>query len=146
MSPQEIQLLFDYNSWANHRSLGAAEKLTPEQFTRPLGSSFSLAGALSRTFAVCVAGCRAILRRSESERTMAGTRSAPAGLRQRTNAIRPRPRDRVQDAQVRHPQQPTLAIDAARCESWDVPSRPGDNHVATAWSRAGFDRPDAFLP
>jgi len=41
MSPQEIQLLFDYNSWANHRSLGASEKLTPEQFTRPLGSSFS---------------------------------------------------------------------------------------------------------
>ena len=41
MSPQEIQLLFDYNSWANHRSLGAAEKLTPEQFAQPLGSSFS---------------------------------------------------------------------------------------------------------
>ncbi len=41
MSPQEIQLLFDYNSWANHRSLGAAEKLTPEQLAQPLGSSFS---------------------------------------------------------------------------------------------------------
>src|SRR6266481_4529238 len=41
MSPQEVQLLFDYNSWANHRSLGAAEKLTPDQFTRPLGSSFA---------------------------------------------------------------------------------------------------------
>ncbi len=41
MSPQEIQLLFDYNTWANHRSLGAAEKLTQEQFTQPLGSSFS---------------------------------------------------------------------------------------------------------
>jgi uncharacterized damage-inducible protein DinB len=41
MSPQEIRLLFDYNSWANHRSLDAAEKLTQEQFTQPLGSSFS---------------------------------------------------------------------------------------------------------
>jgi uncharacterized damage-inducible protein DinB len=41
MSPQEIQLLFDYNSWANHRSLGAAEKLTPEQFRQPMGSSFT---------------------------------------------------------------------------------------------------------
>jgi len=41
MSPQEIQLLFDYNSWANHRTLGAAEKLTPEQFTQPMGSSFT---------------------------------------------------------------------------------------------------------
>ena len=41
MSPQEIQLLYDYNAWANRRSLAAAEKLTPEQFLKPLGSSFS---------------------------------------------------------------------------------------------------------
>ena len=41
MSPTEIQQLFDYNAWANRRSLAAAEKLTPEQFIKPLGSSFS---------------------------------------------------------------------------------------------------------
>ena len=41
MSPQEIHELYDYNSWANRRVLGAAEKLTSEQFTRPMGSSFS---------------------------------------------------------------------------------------------------------
>jgi uncharacterized damage-inducible protein DinB len=41
MSPQEIQLLFEYNSWANQRTVGAAEKLTPEQFTQPMGSSFT---------------------------------------------------------------------------------------------------------
>ena len=41
MSPTEIQQLFDYNAWANQRSLAAAEKLTPEQFIKPLGSSFS---------------------------------------------------------------------------------------------------------
>ncbi len=41
MSPQEIQLLYDYNSWANHRALGAAEKLASEQFLRQMGSSFS---------------------------------------------------------------------------------------------------------
>jgi uncharacterized damage-inducible protein DinB len=41
MSPAEIQQLYDYNAWANQRSLAAAEKLTPEQFTKPLGSSFS---------------------------------------------------------------------------------------------------------
>lgn len=40
MSPEEIRQLYDYNSWANHRSLGAAEKLSIEQFTRPMGSSF----------------------------------------------------------------------------------------------------------
>jgi uncharacterized damage-inducible protein DinB len=41
MSPAEIQQLYDYNAWANQRSLAAAERLTPEQFTKPLGSSFS---------------------------------------------------------------------------------------------------------
>jgi len=41
MSPEEIRTLFDYNTWANHRSLEAASALTEEQFTRPLGSSFS---------------------------------------------------------------------------------------------------------
>src|SRR5262252_1022321 len=41
MTPTEMGLLYDYNSWANRRSLEAAEKLTPEAFVKPLGSSFS---------------------------------------------------------------------------------------------------------
>ena len=41
MSPREIQLLYDFNAWANRRALAAAEKLTAEQFTRQMGSSFS---------------------------------------------------------------------------------------------------------
>ena len=41
MKPEEMVLLYDYNAWANHRSLDAADKLTAEQFTKPLGSSFS---------------------------------------------------------------------------------------------------------
>lgn len=41
MSPQEIQQLYDYNAWANRRVITAAEKLTPEQFLKPLHSSFS---------------------------------------------------------------------------------------------------------
>lgn len=40
MSPEEIRVLYDYNAWANHRSLDAAAALTAEQFTKPLGSSF----------------------------------------------------------------------------------------------------------
>ena len=34
-------LLFDYNAWANRRSLDAASELTNEQFIKPMGSSFS---------------------------------------------------------------------------------------------------------
>ena len=41
MTPEEIRTLFDYNAWANHRSLEAAAALPAEQFTKPLGSSFS---------------------------------------------------------------------------------------------------------
>jgi len=41
MSPLELQQLFDYNAWANRRSLADAEKLTPAQFLKPMGSSFS---------------------------------------------------------------------------------------------------------
>src|SRR2546429_3794052 len=40
MTPQEMRALYDYNAWANHRSLDAASKLTAEQFVQPMGSSF----------------------------------------------------------------------------------------------------------
>lgn len=41
MTPNELTLLFTYNDWANKRALQAASTLTPEQFTKPLGNSFS---------------------------------------------------------------------------------------------------------
>jgi uncharacterized damage-inducible protein DinB len=41
MTPEEVGLLYDFNAWANQRSMEAASALTPEQFTKPLGSSFS---------------------------------------------------------------------------------------------------------
>ncbi len=40
MTPEDVRLLFDYNAWANQRSLGAAAQLSDEQFSKPLGSSF----------------------------------------------------------------------------------------------------------
>jgi uncharacterized damage-inducible protein DinB len=40
MTPEEMRTLFEYNAWANHRSLEAASALTAEQFARPMGSSF----------------------------------------------------------------------------------------------------------
>jgi len=41
VSPDDIRFLYDYNAGANRRSLDGAAPLTVEQFTRPLGSSFS---------------------------------------------------------------------------------------------------------
>lgn len=41
MTPEEMRTLYDYNSWANHRELEAASKLTGEQFVQAMGSSFA---------------------------------------------------------------------------------------------------------
>lgn len=40
MNAEDIRLLYDYNSWANHRVLDACTALSDEQFTRDLHSSF----------------------------------------------------------------------------------------------------------
>jgi uncharacterized damage-inducible protein DinB len=40
MTPQEMRTLYDYNAWANHRSMEAASALTAEQLVQPMGSSF----------------------------------------------------------------------------------------------------------
>jgi len=40
MTLQDLRLLLDYHYWARDRALEAAAALTPEQFTRDLGSSF----------------------------------------------------------------------------------------------------------
>jgi uncharacterized damage-inducible protein DinB len=40
MTPQEMRTLYDYNAWANHRSIEAAAALMAEKFVQPMGSSF----------------------------------------------------------------------------------------------------------
>ncbi|HYL09634.1 MAG TPA: DinB family protein [Candidatus Acidoferrales bacterium] len=40
MTPEECRVLYDYNSWANHRTVEACTGLTVDQFLRDLGSSF----------------------------------------------------------------------------------------------------------
>jgi len=51
MTPQEMRALYDYNAWANHRSLHAASALSEEKFVQPLGSSFgSVRDTLAHVF------------------------------------------------------------------------------------------------
>jgi len=40
MNLDDIRILFDYNSWANQRTLDSCAPLNQEQFTRDLSSSF----------------------------------------------------------------------------------------------------------
>src|ERR1700741_3135884 len=39
MTRDDLKLLFEYDRWANDRTLQAVSALTPEQFTRDLGGS-----------------------------------------------------------------------------------------------------------
>ena len=41
MKPEEMEALYEFNSWANQTTLEAVGALSTEQFTRELGSSFS---------------------------------------------------------------------------------------------------------
>ena len=48
VAPETVSLLYDYNAWANHRTLESCAALTDDQFTRDLGSSFrSVRGTLA---------------------------------------------------------------------------------------------------
>jgi uncharacterized damage-inducible protein DinB len=38
MNKQDVQLLYEYNRWANAQVLAASSRLTEEQFTRDLSS------------------------------------------------------------------------------------------------------------
>jgi uncharacterized damage-inducible protein DinB len=40
ITPEDTRILFAYDAWANRRMLEACGVLSPEQFTRDLGSSF----------------------------------------------------------------------------------------------------------
>jgi uncharacterized damage-inducible protein DinB len=40
MTKDDIQLLYEYDRWANNRILQKASELSDEQFTRDLGGSF----------------------------------------------------------------------------------------------------------
>jgi uncharacterized damage-inducible protein DinB len=41
MNPSEMFALYEYNAWADRQVVEAASALSSEQFTKPLGSSFS---------------------------------------------------------------------------------------------------------
>jgi uncharacterized damage-inducible protein DinB len=41
LSPAQLKVLFEFNQWADQRTLNACAALSDEQFTRALGSSFS---------------------------------------------------------------------------------------------------------
>ena len=74
MTPEDVRLLFAYDAWANARTLEACAALTPEQFTRSLGSSF---GSVRDTLAH-ILGAQWIWHERLNGRPTAGLPSADA--------------------------------------------------------------------
>lgn len=91
MTPQEMRVLYDYNVWANHRSLDAASALTAEQLAQPMGSSF---GSVRDTLAHIYGGEWVWLERFQgrSPSSLPDTTQFKdiAGLRERWNELEAR--------------------------------------------------------
>jgi uncharacterized damage-inducible protein DinB len=60
MNLQDVRTLLDYHYWARDRALDAVEHVSTEEFTRPLGNSFSsLRDTLAHVYwADCIWGAR----------------------------------------------------------------------------------------
>src|SRR2546425_9082080 len=87
------------------------------------GRGMGVAGTISGQNAEFLAGWVAVHRSREFAHGLAGTGSATTEVRWRIDAGRLKPGDGVQNAEIRDVQQSAVAIDAARGESRDVPSR-----------------------
>src|SRR5713226_133079 len=91
MTPQEMRVLYDYNSWANHRSLDAASGLKAEQFVQPMGSSFgSVRDTLAHIFGAEWIWLERFQRRSPSSLPDATQYSDIASLGERWGEFEPR--------------------------------------------------------
>jgi uncharacterized damage-inducible protein DinB len=91
MTPEEMRTLYDYNAWANRRSMEAASRLPTDKFVQPLGSSF---GSVRDTLAHVYGGEWLWLERfhSHSNSTLPDPKqfSDVASLREKWNVLESR--------------------------------------------------------
>src|SRR5437867_1762916 len=159
MTPQEMRALYDYNAWANHRSLDAASKLTAEQFVQPMGSSFgSVRDTLAHIYGAEWIWLERFQGRSPASLPDTAQFKDIASLKERWNEhearligfVRgltqsPGSYDGIQDLEVRCLQQSSLAIDATSRQSRELSPRAGHDALAATRRTANPDRPDALL-
>ena len=88
MNLQELRTLLDYHYWARDRVLEAADRLTPEQWTRDLGSSFrSVRDTLAHAYAAEWAWCSRWQGESPTALVAADTLPDVATLRAKWTAV-----------------------------------------------------------
>jgi len=101
MTPEEARALFQYNDWANQRSLDASAQLSNEQFVKPWPLSSVDSGF--RTHSI----------HRRPARTLGAAGERVTRLRPRPVASGTRPRVRIQDDQFWNLRESPLAIVAA---------------------------------
>ena len=160
MTKHDIVTLYEYNRWANGRTLDVVEKLDPAAFLKNLGNSFASVHATL----VHIAGAEwAWLRRWHGDSPTAlptGDFPTVASLRERFRIARPgagsvsgQAVGRAAPAAVRL-QGPRRQCDAAapraeyaaRRQSRDVPPRPGHDDAPAARRDADQHRHEPVLP
>jgi uncharacterized damage-inducible protein DinB len=98
MNAEEMRELVAFDAWANGRILGVAEALTPEQFIRPLGSSFSsVRDTLAHIYGAEWVWMERLQGRSPSGLPDAAQFSELAGLRERWAELEKRMLDYVRN-------------------------------------------------
>ncbi len=163
MNKDDIQLLYEYDRWANHRVLQAASTLTAEQFTRDLGGAFH---SLRDTLVHIVAGewgwleywnepapndafhadldtapGRHIQSQCISQRLSSSVEVG--GSRETTNRVRESHHKRVpgENDSVPHKASQPRPAHATSREPFHLPSRPSRSDDAPAQRRASIHEP-----
>ena len=161
MNVEDFRLLYEYNSWANRRTLDACSALNTEQFTRDLGSSFpSVRDTLSHICEVeslwlerwqghsgtfLRPGIRLPHLRFAAQ-PLGRSRAETFRLRERAQARRYRPRDRAQNHQRCSSIRAALANAAAPRESRHLSPRPGRRDASPTRRKGELHRLDLLLP
>jgi len=136
MNLEDFCLLYEYNSWANRRSLDACSTLTDEQFTRDIGSSFrSVRDTLSHICEVEWLWLERWHGRSAnslrpSSPPLARSRNEPHWLHRRPKSRGPYADRRTQDDKRSSAGRAAVANASAPRESWHVSSRPGRHNAS----------------
>ena len=160
MTPEEMRSLYDYNAWANHRSLDAAANLTASSlqnrwvralgrceirwriFAERNGFGWSVFRDVRPRRFPDVLECKDVdslrAKWAEQEKRL-------LDVRRQIDSGRFESRNGIQDFEIWRLQESLVAVDAACGESWDLPPWADYDFAAAAWSAADFDGFDALL-
>ncbi len=161
MNVEDFRLLYEYNSWANHRTLDACAALNdrtvharsrlqlpfrPRHAFAHLRSGITLARALARPLRHFPSPWIRLPHLCFATQPLGRSRAETFRLRERAQARRYRPRDRAQNHQRCSSIRAALANAAAPRESRHLSPRPGRRDASPTRRKGELHRLDLLLP